>query len=343
MALIGFNPGRVEVSVASSAKVTQQPRQITEAPGGLWPLQTKAFEMDDYRMMQGWPVPIPDYDIHCHSLVTARGEVFGVRDDNLSIKTGALMRWVADPNYYDPVALRWEPLVDDTGGQSVWETSVDYAPVLIDDYTYRVNNERFVEYALNFDSDTRNHMWADFGTSIGGSTGYTVIMVVSPNSVYGNDDDVVYNGLWCPGGPTPVGDTFEEPIPSIGWTALTFQGGWLYFQNHGKPRARAVPPAHRCTWPAASPRLSPPSTWGLGPVGSGLPHCPRVRTKTRSTTASCWAGPMETCCTLPTWRCSIWASTGSDSPPVGSGRSSPSSPAHTEAQIEDAHRLPERV
>jgi hypothetical protein len=241
MALIGFNPGRVEVSVASSAKVTQQPRQITEAPGGLWPLQTKAFEMDDYRMMQGWPVPIPDYDIHCHSLVTARGEVFGVRDDNLSIKTGALMRWVADPNYYDPVALRWEPLVDDTGGQSVWETSVDYAPVLIDDYTYRVNNERFVEYALNFDSDTRNHMWADFGTSIGGSTGYTVIMVVSPNSVYGNDDDVVYNGLWCPGGPTPVGDTFEEPIPSIGWTALTFQGGWLYFQNHGKPRARAVP------------------------------------------------------------------------------------------------------
>ena len=75
-------------------------------------------------------------------------------------------------------------------------------PELIYDYEYRVVNERFIVSALNFDSDTQNHMWTDLASAFGGPLGYTVIMVFSPNSAYGNNVEVPYNGLWCHGGDT---------------------------------------------------------------------------------------------------------------------------------------------
>lgn len=232
-------PTEVEVSVLASAKMTAKTPAQLEPPGGLFPLQTKAFEMDEYRIMAGWPVAVPQYDIRCHTMVSGDGEKFAVRDDNTAIETNALVRWVADPDFYDETELVWKPMQDKTGHQSVWETSVEYAPVLINNYEYRVGSERFIESALNFDSDTQNHMWGNFADSFGGSTGYSVVMVMSPNSVYGNDADVPYNGLWCPGGPPGEGDTFEED-PGDTWASVSLQGGYLYFETHANPRKRAI-------------------------------------------------------------------------------------------------------
>ena len=52
--------------------------------------------------------------------------------------------------------------------------------------------------ALNFDSNTTDYMWCDLSLALGGTSGYTVIMVLSPNSIYGNDEDVTDNALWGP-------------------------------------------------------------------------------------------------------------------------------------------------
>jgi hypothetical protein len=237
MALKEFTPEPVEIIVSGQVRLSVEPPQVNEAPGGLYPLQTKSFEMDEFRIRQGWPVEVPAYDIRCNTLISASGEVIALRDDSTAIETGALIRWIADPDYYDEDALIWRPFQDATGGISTWETSVEYAPVLVNDYEYRVKDERFVQTALNFDSDTRNHMWADFTGSIGGSTGYTVIMVMSPNSAYGNNVAVPYNGLWCPGRATPEGESFAEDIGDS-WHSVTMQGGYLYFATESKAPVR---------------------------------------------------------------------------------------------------------
>lgn len=239
MGVIEMNPGRVEIIISADAQMMAEPPLAATAPGGLYPLQTRSFEMDEYRIMAGWPVEVPKYDIQCRTMISASGETFSNRDDPTSVETSALIRWVADATLYDETALLWRPLVDNTGVRSFWQTSVEYAPVLIHDYEYRVKDERFIVTALNFDSDTKNHMWADFAATIGGSTGYTVLMVMSPNSAYGNNVDVPYNGLWCPGGPTPEGNTFAED-PGPAWNAVTMQGSYLYYATESREPTRAI-------------------------------------------------------------------------------------------------------
>jgi hypothetical protein len=194
--------------------------------------------------MAGWPVSVPRHDIHATSMISCAGETFAVRDDTTAVQTGALLRWVADAGLYDEIAWQWKPIQNQTGAQVVWETSVEYAPTLIEEYSYRVQDERFLMTALNFDSDTKNHMWADFTTTIGGASGYTVIMVMSPNSTFGNNLDVPFNGLWCPGRATPATDVFPETVDDT-WSAVTMQGRYLYLETEteGPKRGISIDPA----------------------------------------------------------------------------------------------------
>ena len=77
------------------------PPQIREVPGGLYPLHSAAFEMDEYRLMAGWPVPVPAYDIRTDTMMTADGTVLADREHaHLGGHRGHL-RWVADDSYYD--------------------------------------------------------------------------------------------------------------------------------------------------------------------------------------------------------------------------------------------------
>jgi len=233
-----IKPAGVEVTLESKVQVISSPEEAATAPGGLYPLITRAFEMDEYRLMAGWPVSVPPYDIRANTMISATGEVLGDRDDPTSVVTDALVRWVADDQFYNPTTLTWTAL-QDTIGHNQWTTSTDYAPVLIEDYQYRIGNEVLYRSALNFDSDARKHMWIDFSATIGGSSGYTVIMVVSPNSVYGNNEDVLYNGLWCPGRPSPGTDTFTETIDP-NWMSVTMQGHYLYLETESKGRTRGI-------------------------------------------------------------------------------------------------------
>jgi hypothetical protein len=239
MAVITMQLERVEITIITVCKVDQLPIESQEVPGGLYPMVARAFEMDEYRVMAGWPVAIPKYEIRAETMVSANGEYFTDRDDPTAITTGAVLRWVADEALFDELALEWRTIQNSTGQPVTWKTSVQYAPILIDDYTYRVKNEVFKVQALNFDSDNQNHMWCDLSTTIGGAAGYTLIMVMSPNSTFGNDISVPYNGLWYPGEPTPLVDTFSEETGDH-WFGVSCQNNSLYMETEVNPRTRGI-------------------------------------------------------------------------------------------------------
>lgn len=168
------------------------PRALTTVPGGLYPMMSAAFEIDEYRMMAGWPVPVPTHDIRIEVNANAAGLVLGERESPLAVVTEANLRWVADANYFDETAARWDPVA----GELPWTAAPTSLPTLITDYEYVLDDEVFTSMvALNFDSDTGDHMIANLDSLMGGTSGYTVLMVLSPNSVYGNGD-YTEAGLW---------------------------------------------------------------------------------------------------------------------------------------------------
>jgi hypothetical protein len=204
MAVIKMKPGKTEAVLTARGRASRIPPELLEAPGGLYPLQSAAFQVDEYRILAGWPVPVPDHDIHIDVLVSADGNILGNRENPTTLVTNADMRWVADATLYDENALRWRPLQSNV---SPWETSVDHSPTLVTNYEYRVGHEKFIGMtALNFDSTSQDYMWIDLTLSMGGTMGYTVIMVLCPNSIYGNDPGVENNGLW---GPDQEGESYS--------------------------------------------------------------------------------------------------------------------------------------
>jgi hypothetical protein len=196
MATLALVPGKTEAQLTARARGQRIPPALLNVPGGLFPLQSAAYEVDEYRILSGWPVPVPDCDIRIECLVSAEGDLVGNRDAPTALVTGADMRWVADTAYYDQVTLQWIPI---QGSSGPWLTSVDHAPTMVTDYEYTVGDERFTSMtALNFDSNTNDYMWINLDLFMGGTSGYTVLMVLSPNSIYGNDDTVDNNALWGP-------------------------------------------------------------------------------------------------------------------------------------------------
>ena len=196
MAIISLVPGKTEAQLLARGRGHRIPPALRNVPGGLYPLLSAAYEIDEYRIMSGWPVPVPDCDIRIECLVSAEGDVLGNRDSPLALVTAADMRWVADVAFYDQVACQWTPIQGESGP---WLTNPPTAPTLVTDYEYTVGDERFTSMtALNFDSNTSDFMWNNLDLIMGGVTGYTVLMAMSPNSIYGNDDTIDNNALWSP-------------------------------------------------------------------------------------------------------------------------------------------------
>lgn len=238
MAVKNFRTGGVSVTVRSRAQVHSQPKSLPEAPGGLYPLRMSVWNTDEYRIANGWPVVVPDYDVRARSLVSAEGEVLAGRESARSITTGAMVRWIADDDYFDLTSLQWYPYQAEY--PLIWSTASDYAPTFISDYEYQNGAEIFLKEALNFDADGKEHLWTNINEALGGAGGYSVVMTLSLNSVYGNNQITPSSGLWCPGQPTPVpGQPITEP-PSGGWVSLTLQGHTLYLETDQTRRKKAL-------------------------------------------------------------------------------------------------------
>ena len=82
-------PGRPRSSSPPGAGRARSHRELLNVPGGLYPLKSAAFEVDEYRIMAGWPVPVPDCDIRIQCLVSAEGDVLGNRDSPTALITEA--------------------------------------------------------------------------------------------------------------------------------------------------------------------------------------------------------------------------------------------------------------
>lgn len=222
--------GDTDISVNVFAKPGKVPPELKNAPGGLYPMKSSAWEIDPYRILSGWPVPIPDYDIHCDVLVSADGSTLDNRDAPNQIVTGADLRWLADVNYWDGTSLSWSPI---QGTATPWTAPAGRAPTLITDYEYIIGDERFTSVtALNFDSDTRDFLTNDLSQTMGGVTGYTVIMVLNPNSIYGDDPTVVEKALWGP----PFSGDDDNPYPASNWAMFSIRNGAICLTTESTSR-----------------------------------------------------------------------------------------------------------
>lgn len=195
MPLVSIRLGSVAVTAVAQTKGYTVPKSLGSPPGGLWPMKSAAFEMDEYRLLAGWPVAVPPCGIRCHTMVSGDGIALGDRDSATTITTGADVRWLADPDYFNQTTCEWLPI---QGTHPMWSAGPTLIPSLINDYEYTVDDERFTSMsALNFDSDTGDYLTADLNQALSTVHGYTLIMVMSPNSSYGNNIDLPFNAIWC--------------------------------------------------------------------------------------------------------------------------------------------------
>ena len=81
MATVQIVPGATAVELtARGSRSATLPPALETPPGGLFPLMSAAFEVDEYRIMSGWPVPVPVCDVRAPVLVSADGAVLDNRD-----------------------------------------------------------------------------------------------------------------------------------------------------------------------------------------------------------------------------------------------------------------------
>ena len=128
MATIFLSPGGWMMTLVTTAKVDHMPVDNQEVPGGLYPMIARAYEMDEYRVMAGWPVASPQ--------VRDQG-----RDDGV-LPLGSTSRTVMTPPPSSPVrccggvrtqtcttrpALEWRTIQNTAGQPVVWKTGVLYA------------------------------------------------------------------------------------------------------------------------------------------------------------------------------------------------------------------------
>lgn len=208
MAARTLYPAPVKVAVNTSARAvkTTRPAKLE----GLRPFRLRLFDAPEFRMRNGFPVEVPDIDVRQAHLASASGERLASRPGARELQTSANARWVADPDFYRDVDFHWLPIYSDLGSVS-FDSAPVLGPTLIEDYTYAIDNERFTARALNFDRDSSQHMWSQVD-ALTGSAGFTVIMVCTMNSAFGNTDGAGYSGLFCSGQPTTGSGTLDEYV-----------------------------------------------------------------------------------------------------------------------------------
>lgn len=234
-----MKPLPVQATLGMSAQATITPPFLAEIPGTLHPLRLAIYDVPEWRMRNGYPTDPAPFDIHAETLFSVTGEVLADRLAPTQINTAAETRWVVDEELFSEDLLAWTPWQDQI--PVMLRSSVEYMPTLTE-YEYRVGKEVFTGEAINFDADSRQHMWLST-EGILPMSGYTMIMVVALNSAYGNTNEIPYNGIWCHGNATPAGDTFAEPGDH--WFDLEMMGNYLYLTTEQRARTKTVSVSER--------------------------------------------------------------------------------------------------
>lgn len=227
MAVKTFVPERVQWSMAPSFDMTVVHDTTLDVSQIVVPYNVAHYLLDDYRIRNGWPVAVPKFDIRCKSLTSVTGDVVSYRPSPGGLTTAADVRWIPTELTWNDTDFTLRP-EDSPYTNFVWQSSVGFAPTYLNNYTYRVGKEIITRNGLNFNADQKEHLWSNFSGGFSGTTGYTMLMVLSLSSRFGLDGEVQdYSGLLCSGHPTPGGDTFAETITGND-TNLQLRGRYLY-------------------------------------------------------------------------------------------------------------------
>ena len=152
-----------------AAEATGSRRSSWSVPGGLYPLMSAAFEVDEYRIMAGWPVPVPDCDIRIECLVSAEGDVLGNRDapTGAGHRTRTCAGWPTPTTTTRP-RCAWTPIQGDvsTLDRPRPATRPPWSPTTS---TRSGMSGSPTMTALNFDSNTADYMWNDLDLTMGGA------------------------------------------------------------------------------------------------------------------------------------------------------------------------------
>jgi hypothetical protein len=182
MAILNMKPGAVEITLDAEFYANIAPNVLESAPGGLFPLVARAYMIDEYRLMAGWPVSIPGIDVRGQSIISLNGDRVSNRLDPDVLRTGADLRWCSSSGYDDTLGT-WEPIQWTQAPNTI--TAVPANAPVETEYIYRVQDEVFHRMALAFDSDDEQYMSLDLSSQVSG-VGMTVIFVFSPNNTQGD-------------------------------------------------------------------------------------------------------------------------------------------------------------
>lgn len=211
MASVSASIGTISLpfNAQGTASLTDVPAPVV--PGGLYPMRTKVYSVPDYRVSNGWPVPIPKYDFTAVADFSLDSSKIGTRPAPASVVTGAVDRWVGSG--FDGVATpNWPATV----GSTTFTSNATFKPVKID-VNYLVGNEYFSRKAVQFSADSKSHLWANISDLGLGDLPdvadgeYTLIMVMQTQAQVTNATP--FAGIWYPGSATPTsGTTFSESV-----------------------------------------------------------------------------------------------------------------------------------
>lgn len=223
-----LTPERVSWRIDASLDIENNSAQDLDPGRVVVPYNVAQYQLDDYRIRNGWPVEVPKYDVRQEVFASADGEILTSRPNPASITTAADVRWIPTDLTWDPISFKLRPEDGPYAGY-VWASSTAFAPTYLTDYSYRVGKEIVSRTGLNFVSANKEHLWSDFNGGFTGLAGYTVIMVLSLESKFGTDGtDLDFSGLLCAGHPTPASpDTFAEEVTGA-TTDVQLRGRYLW-------------------------------------------------------------------------------------------------------------------
>lgn len=225
MAGVSFLPAQADIAVDAQLGIDITKTAIP--PHTIRPYRINIFDAPDFRMKNGWPTSVPDYDVRGEVLVSADGVVIDDRPSPYNIQLDPTLRWIADSQSFSVTDLAWYPTESEVGSIA-WNSSPTWLPTLIEDYTYTIGaggttGEQFTAQLLNFDTDSVEHMWCNI-EPLNESFGYTIIMVARFASVYGDDEASGFTGIIGNGSATPAYGRLddEEDFIEFPWQLRLF-------------------------------------------------------------------------------------------------------------------------
>lgn len=191
--------------LVSASAAVQRPTDDLD----IYPLQRTRLAMPNFRLRQGIPVALPPIEVRSASQITVgETQTVNTRPSPLQVSPTSVARWIPSAETYN--GATWQPV---SGSGRVWQTSGQYAPELVSDFSYYVGKEKVTRAALSLATASQSHLWSSFTPAT--QTEWSLLLVAIPLPPARNDLGLSdYYGVLETGGPTtsPLADNPAAPV-----------------------------------------------------------------------------------------------------------------------------------